>query len=161
MDPYTQLQSMQQHRKWRFIKKKLFDRAAQNQGFAPGESDETAGSKWQHHDYNDDVAILIKVGDNMMWQIGNIEQIGYLRRTLPEDASQGRILNNFHLSEPFPKRVSIHDEKAVFTLRFIENAIATAISYLLGRTIAIASTQPRSYFICRLGKLQLNQHHGC
>ena len=113
----TMLQSMQQHRKWRFIKKKLFDRAAQNQGFAPGESDETAGSKWQHHDYNDDVAILIKVGDNMIWQIGNIEQIGYLRRTLPEDASQERILNNFHLSEPFPKRVSIHDEKAVFTLR--------------------------------------------
>ena len=26
-------------------------------------------------------------------------------------------MNNFHLSEPFPKRVSIHDEKVVFTLR--------------------------------------------
>ena len=25
-------------------------------------------------------------------------------------------MNNFHLSEPFPKRVSIHDEEAVFTL---------------------------------------------
>ena len=113
----TMLQSMQQHRKWRFIKKKLFDQAAQSQGFAAGASEETERSKWQHYEYNDDVAVLIRVGDETMWKIGNIEQIGYLQRTLPEDASQERILNNFHKSEPFPKRVSIHDQKAVFTLR--------------------------------------------
>ena len=111
----TMLQSMQRHRKWRFIKKKLFHEAMQQQGIE--DSEETTNSKWQHYDYNDDVAILVEIGDRKLWQIGNIEQIGYLKRVLPPDASQERILNNFHDSEPFPKRVSIHDEKAVFTLR--------------------------------------------
>ena len=95
----------------------MFAQAALSQGIEVSDSEETAQSKWQHYDYNDDVAILVKTGDRHIWQIGNIEQIGYLRRVLPINAPQERIMNNFHLSEPFPKRVSIHDEKAVFTLR--------------------------------------------
>ena len=77
---------MQQHRKWRFIKKKLFAQAALSQGIEVSDNEETAQSKWQHYDYNDDVAILVKTGDRHIWQIGNIEQVGYLRRVLPINA---------------------------------------------------------------------------
>jgi hypothetical protein len=69
------LQSMQQHRKWRFIKKKLFAPSTLSQGMDASDSLETAHFKWQHYDYNDDVAILVQAGDRLVWQIGHIEQI--------------------------------------------------------------------------------------
>ena len=38
-------------------------------------------------------------------------------QALPAGASQDRILRSFHKTTPYPGQVSIHDEKAVFTLR--------------------------------------------
>ena len=151
----TMLQSMQQHRKWRFIKKKLFAQAALSQGINESDNEETAHSKWQHYDYNDDVAILVQAGDRHIWQIGNIEQIGYLRRVLPIKAPQERILNNFHLSEPFPKRVSIHDEKAVFTLRICRECDNTGEVLPLGENHAECINTPPFVFHLPVGETSL------
>ena len=151
----TMLQSMQQHRKWRFIKKKLFAQAALSQGIDASHSAEAAHSKWQHYDYNDDVAILVQAGDRLMWQIGNIEQIGYLRRVLPMKVPQERILNNFHLSEPFPKRVSIHDEKAVFTLRIYRECDNAGHVLPLGENHAECINTPPFVFHLPVGETSL------